>query len=193
LLRRTLRRSPFAHDDFRSHVASFNRLFAYVILWFVMKSVPVAILLFASVLVIGGCGKGSRPSAADEKPQLHKAEPPHGGTAVGVGDDYSLELLRDADTGTLSCYVMDDDMEEFIRSTSPSVTLVAKVRGEERQLVLSPIANLATGESVGNTSLFQGQADWLKTTSDFDVTIQGIAIRGNTFTDIKFNFPKGSE
>ncbi len=158
-----------------------------------MKSPPFAVLLLASVVVLGGCGKGSRPTAADDKPQLHKAEPPHGGTPVGVGDDYSLEVLRDADTGMLSCYVMDDDMEEFIRSSSPSIVMVARVGGEERKLVLSPVANVATGETLGNTSLFQGQADWLKTTSDFDVTIQGIAIRGNTFTDIKFNFPKGTE
>jgi len=67
------------------------------------------------------------------------------------------------------------------------------VNGAPQVLVLNAVANPATGETVGDSSLFETQADWLKTTRDFDATLKSIAIRGTTFTDVKFNFPKGND
>ena len=45
----------------------------------------------------------------------------------------------------------------------------------------------------GDTALFEAQADWLKTTGNFDATLKSLPIRGTTFTDVKFNFPKGND
>ncbi len=115
--------------------------------------------------------------------------PPHGGTPVALGEDYRLELVRDADTGTLSAYVLDDEMEEFIRVPARSLTIVARVGGEDRPLVLAAVANSATGETVGGTSLFQAQADWLKTAASFDGTLEALTVRGSAFTGIRFHFP----
>ena len=56
-----------------------------------------------------------------------------------------------------------------------------------------PSANTATGEKVGDTSQFEAQADWLKTTDTFDGVIKELTVRTKTYKDVKFNFPKGSD
>jgi hypothetical protein len=152
----------------------------------------VSALLIASLLATFGCGRSSS-SAGGSAPigQFHH-EPPHGGTAVALGDgDYNLELVRDAGAGTLSAYIFDDDMENFVRSPAPSITIMAMANGQTRTLVLAPVANPATGETVGDTSLFQAQADWLRTTPDFSAKLLTIPVHGTTFTDVSFNFPAG--
>jgi len=151
-----------------------------------------AVLILVPPLLLGGCGRAADSNAADAKPQLHQDVPPHGGTPVALGDDYNLELVRDPAAGTLSGYVLDDEMEEFIRSSSPAVTLELTVGGEPRQLVLAAVANPATGETVGDTSLFQGQADWLKSAGNFTGKVRLITIRGTPFAEVPFAFPAGA-
>jgi hypothetical protein len=156
-----------------------------------MKIVSAVALLLAAGFLAAGCGK-SDSGGAGPKTQMHRDVPPHGGTPVALGDDYNLELVRDADAGTLSAYVLDDEMEDFIRSGDPAITIVARVGSEERTLVLAAVANPATGETVGSTSLFQVQADWLKTAGSFEGKLRSLTIRGSTFTDVSFNFPSGT-
>jgi hypothetical protein len=127
--------------------------------------------------------------AAESHPELHKNVPPHGGTPVALGDDYCVEFVRDGGAGTLSAYLLDDEMEEFIRITAPSFTIVARIDGVDRPLVLGAVASSATGETVGSTSLFQAQADWLKTVGSFNGTLQAISIRGTDFSRIPFSLP----
>src|SRR5208282_3209472 len=105
-----------------------------------MKPLKTAVLLAALCALAGGCGKGTPGSASDEKPQLHKDVPPHGGTPVPLGDDYNLELVRDPKEGTLSGYVLDDEMEDFVRSSSGKITIVAKSGRQTQTLVLSAVA-----------------------------------------------------
>ncbi len=101
--------------------------------------------------------------------------------------------MRDAATGKLSAYVLDGEMENFIRSAAPSFEINATVDGQPQLLTLRAVANPATGETVGDTSLFDTQADWLKTTKTFDGVIKSLTIRGTTFTDVDFDFPKGND
>lgn len=155
-----------------------------------------ALLLAATVLLaLSACSKSEAPAATSATaPAKHEHKPPHGGTPVVLGNEaYHLELVRDADTGKLSAYVLDGEMENFIRATMPSIAIVADVAGAKKTLTLAAIANSATGETVGNTSLFEVQADWLKTTATFDATLTKIEIRGNAFTAVPFNFPKGND
>jgi hypothetical protein len=141
-----------------------------------------------ALLALGTLAACHRTPAA-EKTEMHRDVPPHGGTPLALGDDYRLELVRDADTGTLSAYVLDDEMEEFIRSPSPAIEIVVEAGGQRRALVLPAVANPATGETVGDTSLFQAQAGWLKTVGRCDGAVKSIAVRGTTFTDIPFSLP----
>jgi hypothetical protein len=142
-------------------------------------------MVLMAVLVLGGCAK-------KEQVGLHKDQPPHGGTPVALGDNYKIEFVLDAANGTLSAYILDDEMEEFVRSDMPSFELTAKVGGAEQTLVFKPVANPATGETVGDTALFIAQAGWLKTTKAFDAAIKSVTLDGTTFTSIAFKFPKGS-
>ena len=157
---------------------------------------PISIFaLIASLVLFAGCG---RPQPAAETPaavpHAHEHKAPHDGTPVVLGDEvYHLELVRDAVTGTLQAYVLDGEMENFIRVTAPDLTIATQINGAPQALVLRAIASGATGETIGNTALFEGQADWLKTTPEFDGTLKTFTIRGTTFTDVKFNFPKGND
>jgi hypothetical protein len=147
--------------------------------------------LGVALALLPGCGE---KSSATAKTGMYVGKPPHGGTPVVLGDgDYHVELVRDAATGTLSAYLLDDDMEDFVRSPSPSFQLVATVAGTPQTLVLSAVANPATGETVGDTSLFQAQADWLKTTGNFNATLHGLMVRGKTLADVSFDFPAGND
>jgi len=139
--------------------------------------------------LLPGCSRDSAPA----KTHLHVDLPPHGGTAVALGDDAShIELVRDAQAGVLQAYVLDDEMEEFVRIAAPSIEIHATVDGSPRTLVLAAVGNTATGETVGNTSLFEAQAEWLRTATHFDGIIMSVTVQGTTYTGVKFNFPKGN-
>lgn len=154
----------------------------------------IAGLLMASLVLFTACSRQSESVAADAKPAKHEHHPPHGGTPVVLGDEvYHVELVLDAAAGKLQAYVLDGELENFIRSASPSVEVAAVVGGETKTLVFTPVANAATGETAGDTSLFEAQADWLKTTREFDAVLKEITVRGTAFKDVKFNYPKGND
>ena len=151
------------------------------------------ILLLAPVTLVTGCARKSSDTA-QAKPAKHEHKAPHGGTAVVVGNEtYHIEFVRDAETGKLQAFIFDGELENFIRSSAPSFEIVATVNGAPQTLLFKPVANTMTGEKVGDTSLFEAQADWLKTTKEFDAVVKSISIRGSTFSDVQFNFPKGNE
>jgi hypothetical protein len=149
----------------------------------------VSSLFFVVALgLASGCGqKGSSGSGSGG--HVHTA--PHGGFLVEVGDHaYNVELVRDADAGKLTAYVLDGHAENFVRLALPSFDLVAITGGEKKSLTLRAVANAATGETVGNTSQFEAQADWLKKSGEFPGTITALEIKGTTFRDIAFYLKK---
>lgn len=140
----------------------------------------------------GGCSKTA--TEASVQPHGHVHHPPHGGTPVVLGDEaYHVELVLDSASGTLQAYVLDGEMENFIRCAAPSIEIDAVAGGAPRTLVLAAVANPATGETIGDTSLFEAQADWLKGTREFDGVLTAITVRGTTFSGVKFNFPRGND
>lgn len=106
---------------------------------------------------------------------------------------FHLELVRTAETGLLTCYILDGHMESFLRIPAPSLALETTVSNRTATLDLLPVANAATGEKAGDTSQFEAKADWLKTTTTFAGRIPTITIRGATFTNVTFRFPEGNE
>jgi hypothetical protein len=158
-----------------------------------MKALRVAAMLLVSGVFGASCAKNTPSQSTDEKPQMHKDVPPHGGTPVPLGSDYNLELVHEAGSSVLSAYVLDDEMEEFVRSTSRSITIIATVGGQARTLVLDAVANPATGETLGDTSQFGGKADWLAAAPRFDGNLLSLTVRGTAFTNVKFSFPMNNE
>jgi hypothetical protein len=151
------------------------------------------LLLLAALLQAVFAAACSREPSAAAQPQSHHDHPPHGGTPVVLGDeDYHVELVLDARTGVLQAFILDGEMDDFVRSAASSIVITA-TGGAPREVVLAAVPNPETGETVGDTALFQGQADWLKGAPEFDGVIKTIAIRGTTFSGVKFNFPKGND
>lgn len=151
----------------------------------------VASLLFVS---LPACSKKEAHASADHAAHKHEHIPPHGGTPVVLGQEaYHLELVRDASAGKLTLYVMDGELENFVRIAAPSLEIVASVAGKSSPLVFRAIANPTTGEKMGDTAQFEATADWLKTTASFDATLTKIEVRGTTFSAVAFNFPKGND
>jgi hypothetical protein len=115
----------------------------------------------------------------------HAHTAPHGGVLAEVGAHaYNIEFLRDSASGTLSAYLLDGHAENFVRIKATSFDAVANLKGEKRPLTFKAAANAATGETVGDTSQFDAQADWLKSAGAFEITIPALEIRGTQFKSI---------
>jgi hypothetical protein len=150
--------------------------------------------LALTVALFSGCSKTETAPPAKEVAHHHEHKPPHGGAPVELGEEeYHVEFVRDATAGKLQAFVMDGELEFFVRIAAPALEVTAQVAGKEEALVLQPVANNATGETVGNTSLFEAQAGWLKSATNFDAVLKEITVHGKTYTNVAFNFPKGSD
>ena len=124
----------------------------------------------------------------------HAHQPKYGGTPVELGEhQYHVEVLRDAEHGKLKVWVLDGHLENFIRLKIDSFDIKATFGESSETLTCLATPNSATGETVGDTSYFEAQADWLKETGEFAAEIVSLEIRGSTFEGVKFDYPKGNE
>ncbi|MBA3849509.1 MAG: hypothetical protein C0502_05865 [Opitutus sp.] len=131
-------------------------------------------------------------AAAKDTHHAHTA--PHGGTLVEVGEhQFALEFVRDAAAGTLTLYVLDGHAESFVRLSARTIEAVLEVKGRAEKLTLAAVANELSGETVGDTSQFAAQADWLRREGEFKGRIAALEIRGQTFKDIAFGFPTNED
>ena len=149
---------------------------------------PLALLFLA---LLAACGR-KEPAPTHAGGHSHVA--PHGGTLIELGAHaYNLELLRDRAAGKLTAWVLDGHAENFVRLPIPALEAVATVGVTPRPLSLKAVANAATGETVGNTSQFEVQADWLKGPEAFTVVVPSLEIRGSSFKEIKATFPAAAK
>lgn len=140
----------------------------------------VALLLWLS---LAGCAK--HDSSASGGGHVHKA--PHGGKLIELGQHaYNIEFVRDTATGTLTAYLLDGHAENFVRIAAPAIEITALSGGQKRTLALKAVANTVTGETVGNTSQFEAQADWLKSSGELNGEIAATEIRGTRFGPTAF-------
>lgn len=152
-------------------------------------------LLAASLLplvlaLLLGCGKKD-PHAGHDHGGGHVHKAPHDGHLVELGDHAAnLELVRDDAAGKLTAYVLDGHAENFIRIAAPSITVTAYAAGARQTVTLVAVANTATGETVGNTSQFEGPAPWLKGAGEFTGETGPIEIKGAKFGPAAFKLPK---
>jgi hypothetical protein len=156
---------------------------------------PMTVLVLL-VLAVGAWGlvrarinATALAGTAHDIPKPHQDQPPHGGTAIGLGDDqFNVELVRDAASGTLKAYILDGEMEEYVRIKAKVLELVVEHDGRPETLKLLPVADAATGETVGDTCLFQARADWLKRVDHFKGTLRSLAVQDQTFKAVPFAF-----
>lgn len=127
------------------------------------------------------------PAAAVETTTDHAHEAPHGGMLVEVGNHFAyLELVLDAEAGSLTVYVLDAEAEQAVRITQPTigVTFDAPERMTGQALTLEGKANVLTGETVGDTSQFGVTDAALKGISVNGVRIREVTVKGQTFRDL---------
>lgn len=143
----------------------------------------------AFVVLIFACVWICSFAKPDEHAHHHHVAP-HGGTLVELGEhQFALEFVRDAEAGTLTLYVLDAHAENFVRLPVKVIEVAFDVKGRAEKLTLAAVANELSGETVGDTSQFTAQADWLKREGEFAGRIVGIEIRGAEFKDVAFTFP----
>ena len=141
------------------------------------------------MLLLWGCGGDGSPH--HQHHDVHIA--PHGGTLVELGDhEFNLEFVHEEDTGSLGIYVLGPHAEKYLRISQPSIS-ISLVTGEESQEIeLQAVANELTKETVGDTSYFSAQSDWLKQ-QVFSGKIVSVDINGSIFADVSFDLGDSHE
>ena len=150
----------------------------------------ILLLTLVPLLAIG-CGRShdhahDKAANGDAHGHGHAHTAPHGGQLVEVGDhQFNVELVLDRETGRLAAYVLDGHAENFVRIVQPAIEV--RLKDPARGLLLTAVANPATGETVGNTSQFEATAPCLKSAGDVAGEIVRLEIRGATFSALSFS------
>lgn len=146
-------------------------------------------LYLCIMLLLWGCGGDSSPH--HQHHHVHIA--PHGGTLVELGDhEFNLEFVHEEGTGSLGLYVLGAHAEKYLR-ISQSFILIRLAAGDESQEIkLEAVANELTKETVGDTSYFSAQSDWLKR-HVFSGKIVSVDINGSIFADVSFDLGDSHE
>lgn len=151
------------------------------------------IALLSVACLLTACSKHDHDHAAGHDHHGHAHTAPHGGTLVEIGEhQFNVELLLDASTGKLTVWLLDAHAEHFVRSAAPGLDAVVQVAGETRPLTLLPVANSATGETVGDTSQFEATADWLRGAGPLAGEFPRLDFRGAVFSGVKFTVSPGA-
>lgn len=151
-----------------------------------MRFIGPTITLLSLALACG-CGRPHDHAAEPGHAHTHQHAAPHGGMLVEVGDhQFNVELVHDAGTGTLTLYTLDAHAENFVRTAMPVIELSLTAGSQTHTLSLLPVANPATGETVGATSQYQAEAAWLKGATGLTGTITRLDFNGAEFIQIPF-------
>src|SRR5882762_6275415 len=103
-----------------------------------------SILGLATVL-LAGCHQKPANASGTPAPAKHEHKPPHGGTPVVLGnEEYHLELVLNDAERKLQAFVMDGELENFVRVQASTFEINAQVAGKDEPLVFHAIANNAT-------------------------------------------------
>jgi hypothetical protein len=101
--------------------------------------------------------------------------------------------VRDSNEGTLTAYVLDSEMENFVRIEQTTLTLNIKTNTSALPLTLRAVENSATGEKIGDTSEFQIKSEFITRTAEFDADLKLITVNKYSFSEVHFNFPRGND
>ena len=142
--------------------------------------------MILALALLYGCRDGHDHGSGRSHTHVHK--PPHGGMLVELGDHaFNLELLPDDEVGTLGVYILGAHAEKYIRIGMESLKLSLSAGSDSQELELKAVANELTNETVGDTSYFFGQSDWLKGKHDVTGMMQSVEIHGMSFKEVSFD------
>lgn len=108
-----------------------------------------------------------------------------------LGDHVAqLEIVHDAESGTLTLYAFDGhaDMPLKLGVESVFVEVEPESHGGYIPLELKGVANSLTGETTSDTSQFSVVDEELKQFENFRAVIPAIVVRGATFEEVAFEY-----
>lgn len=156
------------------------------------------IVAFVVALVVGGLvywqathephGHGDHQHD-DHHGHAHHHEAPHGGCLVVLGDEFAHLELKIGPDGDVGLWVLDRDAAKGVRIADPALELAFN----GTSLTLQPIPSMLTGETVGDTSRFQGKHKDLAGVTEMTLTLKAITIRGQAFDHVVIDYPEGNE
>lgn len=163
-----------------------------------MRMFAVSLLLLSLSFTLacsGGSQSTSEESAStgsSSESRGHEHEAPHGGTLLIIGDEFAhLELVLDESTGRLTAFLLDGEAKNAVRTDMTNIVIMTKVGDQGGPVILQAQANDLTGETVGDSSQFEAQADLLAGVDAFEGIIPSIKVKGQVFENISFQFPQG--
>jgi hypothetical protein len=132
----------------------------------------------------------------------HPDKGPHDGALVAIGDEEAhLEIVLDADSGTLKAYVLDGEAEKAVAIKQANLQIaytLAKAEDATDEGGLPADATIVMLAAVnatanGMASEFEGQADDLKGAAKFAASVTAVAVGGKQFKNVAFKYPEGNE
>jgi hypothetical protein len=144
-------------------------------------------MLMSLTLCFGSCSDEYSSSPGDG---AHYHAPPHGGALVELGEHgsgYNLELFLE-DEGLLQIFVWDAHVDNLVRIEQEKIDLLlSNGNVSDRTLTCSAVEDAATGETVGNTSLFSSN-EKIAGQLPLKGVIPMIKVIGKTYENIPFEF-----
>jgi len=136
---------------------------------------------------------GHAESRSDDDHQGHAHHAPHGGALAMLGDHaFQLELIPQPSQGKVDLYILDGEAERYVRLPAPWID--ALVRAGERQWSLRflPVANQATGETLGDSAYFSAEAPEVADLPAFEISFENLELLGEVYESFAFPYPEGS-
>ena len=141
---------------------------------------------FLGALLLAACGGDGHDHHHDHHHGGHAA--PHGGLIAELGaHEAHVELLLDAEAGTLTLYALGAHAEKPVRLPDEGIDVQVPIGGETVTLTLEPIERELTGETVGDTSEFALTDPRLAGLESFAPTIPSLTMPTGTYTDVTFD------
>jgi hypothetical protein len=149
------------------------------------------LLLVASLLSLAGCGKKHDEHAHDEHGEHgHSHDPRHGGVAVVLGnEEFHVEFTHGETTGVLQAYFLDGHMENYIRLAAPAFDASAEFGGAKVPVKFLAVANAASDEKIGDTSLFEAIVPGLAGRPVVTLTVPELTVKGSSYRDVNATIP----
>jgi hypothetical protein len=152
-----------------------------------MRTFVAFLLAFA----VAGCGAEHDHDHDHETEHAgHQHVAPHEGLLVELGNHAAnIEFVFDAKKGELIAYLLGPHAEQPVRSDAESLDVTVQVGNKWIAMKLMPVATAVSGEKVGDTSTFRGQAAVLIGAKTFTGRVGPLRLRGVDFETTAFTWP----
>ena len=156
----------------------------------------LACLTWVAAIGLVGCGSDAHDHihGIGGHTHGHAHVAPHGGTLIVLGEESAhLEWVMDAASGKVDLYVLDGEAINGLPVPQESLRFAIEGVPELTSVELQAVASSLSGETVGNSSRFQGEIAGLKGAEQFKATLEAITVRGVDFRGVSFPYPEGNE